>query len=289
MKERQAFLLLFIAPMIWGVTFSFQRQVSETLSPFWFNCIRTFLGFLVLLPLTIRIIRKHDGEYIRKLIKGGILCGLCLATASAFQQFGMGDSTAGKGGFITSLYTLFVPILSVLLKKRVPLKIWFCVALAIFGAFLLCINGETGIQKGDWLLLACAFFFAVHIMVIDTVGKDLEGIDLTAVQFITASIINLILALITEPVTAADIWNSRIAILYSGLLSCGIAYTLQTVGQKYVAPNKATLVLSLESAWAAIGGAIILKETMNWKQIIGCALVFSAIVISQADFRKDRG
>ncbi len=284
MKERQAFVILFLAPVIWGITFSFQSEVSGVLGTFTFNGIRTLIGFIVLLPILIKILGKHDKIYLAKLIKGGFLCGICLVTASAFQQFGIATSSAGKAGFITSLYTLFVPILSVFIGKKVPRKIWLCVLIAIIGAYMLCITGKDGITGGDLLILVCALCFAVHILVIDKVGKDLEGIDLSAVQFLFAGAINMVIAVFTETISFEAIKDSAFAIFYSGALSCGVGYTLQMVGQKYVAPTKATLVLSLESVFAAIGGALILKETMNIKQIIGCALVFTAVVLSQIEF-----
>ncbi len=288
MKERQAFTLLFLAPVIWGITFSFQSEVSGVLGTFTFNGIRNLIGFIVLLPLIINNIKKNDKIYFAKLLKGGALCGLCLATASAFQQFGIGTSTAGKAGFITSLYTLFVPILSIFSGRKVQKKIWLCVLLAIVGAYMLCITGESGITHGDILILICALSFAIHILVIDKVGKDLEGIDLAAIQFLFAGIINMVIAVFTESIKIEPIMDSAFAIFYSGALSCGVGYTLQMVGQKYVAPVKATLVLSLESVFAAIGGALILKETMNLKQITGCAFVFTAVILSQIEFDKHK-
>lgn len=288
MKEKHAFVLLFLAPVIWGITFSFQSEVSGVLGTFTFNGIRTLIGFLVLLPILIKILKKHDKAYFRKLMKGGALCGLCLVTASAFQQFGIGTSSAGKAGFITSLYTLFVPILSVFAGKKISKKIWLCVLLAIVGAYMLCITGESGITKGDLLILICALCFAIHILVIDRVGKDLEGIDLSAIQFLFAGLLNMIIAVFSEPISFEAIKDSAFAIFYSGALSCGVGYTLQMVGQKYVAPTKATLVLSLESVFAAIGGALILKETMNVKQIVGCALVFGAVILSQIEFDNNK-
>lgn len=288
MKEKQAFTLLFLAPVIWGITFSFQSQVSGVLGAFTFNGIRTLIGFLVLLPFLLKILKRHDRIYFKKLVKGGILCGLCLVTASAFQQIGIETSSVGKAGFITSLYTLFVPILSVFIGKKINKKIWLCVAVAIIGAYLLCMNGESGITKGDILVLICALCFAIHILVIDKVGKELEGIDLSAMQFLFGGLLNLVIAVFTETITMKAITDSAFAIIYSGALSCGIGYTLQMVGQKYVAPTKASLVLSLESVWAAIGGALILGETMNVKQIAGCALVFGAVIFSQIESKSNK-
>lgn len=281
MKERNAVILLFFAPLIWGFAFVFQSLASGKIGDLYFTSIRMFIGFIVLLPFMIKIVKRHDKQYFKRLIISGILCGIPLSLATSIQQFGIAYTTVGKAGFITSLYTLFVPIISLLRGQKISKKIWFCVGIAIIGAYLLCASGETGITKGDLIILSCAVFFAIQITVLDITVKNLEGLDLSAVQFFVTSLITFIFAFFTESITAQQIKITIIPILYAGVFSCGLAYTFQTIGQKYVSPTKATLILSLESAWSAIGGALILHQYLTFKELIGCAMIFFAVIISQ--------
>lgn len=288
MKERKAVLLMLLASFLWGLTFAFQSKASSVIGPFMFNGIRNIIGVIVLLPLIFKNLKNKDRAYFLRILKGGFFCGIFLMTASAAQQIGIGMTSAGKTGFLTSLYTLFVPIFSVFLKKSVPLKIWLCVAVAIVGSFFLCINGDKGISQGDLWVLLCAVLFAFQIMCIEKFSKDVDGIDLSAMQFLVAGIINLIVGFFTETISLSIISDALIPILYSGIFSCGVAYTLQIIGQKYVPATKATLALSLESAWAAVGAAIILGERMSGKELFGCVLVFAAVVLSQLEFKKSK-
>lgn len=288
MKERTAVLLMLLASFIWGITFAFQSQAADVIGPFMYNGIRFVLGFIVLLPFVVKILKKHkdNPQYVKNLIKGGLACGLCLASASIAQQAGIAYTTAGKAGFITSLYTLFVPVFSIVLGKKVSKKLWLCVLSGLVGAFLMSINAEHGISYGDILIFICAVLFALQIMVIDRVGKDLEGIDLSAVQFLFSGIICLILGLFIEPFEISMVRSAVIPILYAGIFSCGVAYTLQIIGQKYVQPTKATLALSLENAWSAVGGAIILGERMTAKEFCGCLILFASVIIAQLPEKK---
>lgn len=284
MKEKKALFLLLGASFIWGFAFVAQTVASGIIGPFMYNGIRMILGYLVLLPLAVRIQNRHSSElhYFRRTVVSGFLCGVFLFSACVLQQYGIAYTGAGKAGFITSLYTLFVPLLSLLIGKKVPLRIWGCVAVGILGAFLLSYHpGEGGIGKGDILVLICAVLFACQIIVIDITGKALEGPELSAYQFLFGGIVCLIIGLITEPISMKIIKASVIPILYGGVFSCGIAYTFQIVGQKYVQSTKATLALSLESVWAATGGALILGERLSLKELTGCILLFTAVVISQ--------
>lgn len=286
MKEKNAVLIMLFASFIWGLTFAFQSQASETIGPFMFNGIRMILGVLVLSPLFIKITRRHKGNesYFRHLFIGAGLSGIATAAACVVQQYGIGFSSAGKSGFLTSLYTLFVPIISVFLKKKIELKTWICVAIGVFGAFLLSYTPGEGFGPGDLWLVFCGFLFAVQMMTIDHYVPYVEGIEFSCFQFFVSGMICLSLGLIVEPFEFSMVKSSLIPLLYSGIMSCGVAYTLQIIGQKWVSPTKATLALSPESAWAAIGGVVILNETMTTKEMIGCVLIFSAVLLSQLKF-----
>ncbi len=287
MKERNALLLLLLTSFIWGLSFVAQSVSSDLVGPFTFNGIRMLIGALVLIPFSLKRLAGRDGAYLSKLLKSGVVCGLFLAAASMTQQIGVAGSTAGKAGFITSIYIIIVPILSLFFHQRVGGKIWLCAAIAIAGMYLLCLDSSSfRLSKGDAYLFACSVLFAFHIMAIDHYSKDLEGIDLSMVQFFTAAVVCLMGMLLFEDPDIGALEKSWIPIFYAGAFSCGIAYTLQTVGQKYVKPTPATLALSLESVWAAVGGAVILAERMSAREIAGCILVFSAVLLSQIRIEK---
>ncbi len=279
--------------MIWGLAFVAQSNAAGNVSTFFFNGTRMILGFIVLLPLVIPILKKHKGDkkYFKALMLDGLLCGIFTSTACIVQQYGMEFTTAGKAGFITSLYTLIVPVFSMVLGKKVPLKIWICIAIGLFGTFLLSFNGETaGIGTGDLIVLVSAFLFAIQIIIIDRVVGKFEGVELSAFQFLFGGILGLIIGYFVEGYTISSVQimfkSAWLPILYAGVCSCGIAYTLQIVGQKWVQPFKATLALSLESAWAAFGGLVMLNEHMTATQIVGCLLMFGAVVFAQMPSKK---
>ena len=283
MKERNAILLLLITSLIWGFAFVAQSNAADSIGPLTYNGVRMLIGAMALLPLTYKKLKVHlkDKAYTKKLIKAGLLCASCLGCASVLQQAGIAYTTAGKAGFITSLYMLIVPIISLFLGKRISKKVWICVFAGIVGAYLLSMNEGFSIAKGDFLVLLCAIVFALHIMVIDYFGKDVDGVELSQMQFFFAGIVCVILMFFFEDVNFRAIKSVSGAILYSGVMSCGVAYTLQIVAQKHVSPAPATLTMSLESVWAAIGGALILGERMTIKEVIGCCILFSAVVVSQ--------
>ena len=287
MKEQKAILLLLATSFIWGFSFVAQSVSSESIGPFTFNSIRMLIGSLTLLPVVIPVFRRHRGDrvYMKKALTGGILCGICLAAASIVQQIGISMSGAGKGGFITSLYIVIVPFLSLALGQRIRKAVWLSAAIAIVGMYLLSIGEGFSISKGDLYLIACAFLFAIHIMIIDRVGKDLEGIELSFLQFLSAGIIASA-GFLFEGTKASAVTSAWLPILYAGIFSCGIAYTLQVIGQKYVRPSRAVFALSLESVWAAIGGAMILSERLSAKELAGCALVFAAVLIAEIEPQK---
>lgn len=282
MKESKALLLLLLTSLIWGFAFVAQSVSSESVGTFTFNSVRMLIGALVLLPFAIPYFRKHKGDktYFRNAIKGGILCGLCLGAASVTQQIGVSLSGAGKGGFITSLYIIFVPFMSVFVGQKIKKEIWLSAAVALIGMYLLSIGEGFTISSGDLYLILCALLFALHIMVIDKTGKDTDGIVLSFFQFLTAGILAGI-GMIFEKPQLSSLLEAWLPIVYAGAFSCGVAYTLQVVGQRYVRPSRAVFALSLESVWAAIGGAVILSEKLSAKELIGCALVFAAVLVAE--------
>ena len=282
MKENKALLLLLLTSLIWGFAFVAQSVSSESVGPFTFNSIRMLIGAIVLLPFAIPYLRKHKGDkaYLRNTVKGGILCGLCLGAASVTQQMGVSLSGAGKGGFITSLYIIFVPFMSVFTGQKIRKEIWFSAAVALIGMYLLSIGEGFTISEGDLFLILCALLFALHIMVIVSTGKETDGIVLSFFQFLTAGILAGIGMIFEKPQLTA-LQEAWLPILYAGALSCGVAYTLQVVGQRYVRPSRAVFALSLESVWAAIGGALILSEKLSAKELTGCILVFAAVLVAE--------
>ncbi len=287
MKERNAALLLLLTSLIWGLSFVAQSVSSESIGPFTFNAVRLIIGALVLIPFAFPGIKKHKGDrkYFQSAMKGGSLCGLLLAAASVSQQAGVAVSGAGKGGFITSLYIIIVPILSILTGRKTTLRTWLCAVVALIGMYFLTLSEGLSLSSGDTMLILCAFIFALHIMAIDKVGKDVDGVLLSMIQFFIGGVISGIGMFIFEKPEASAILEAWLPVFYAGAFSCGIAYTLQIVGQKYMNPDHAVLILSLESVWAAIGGALILSERMTGKELLGCVLVFAAVIVSQMNFK----
>ncbi len=281
MKERNASFLLLLTSMIWGLSFVAQSVSSETLGPFTFNTLRYLIGAVTILPFAIFSMKKERDW--KKTIKGSFICGALLAAASVMQQTGIAESGAGKGGFITSLYIVIVPCLSVVLQKKIQKKTWMAALLAVVGMFLLCIKNGTGIAKGDIYLIICAFLFSIYMIAVDTVRKDIDGMLLSFLQFIIADILTLP-GMIAEKSELGTILSSWLPLIYTGVLGSGIAYTFQIVAQKYVKPQKAAFLLSLESVWATIGGAVLISERMTEREIAGCILVFIAVMLSQLDF-----
>lgn len=281
--------MLLITSLIWGTAFVAQSEGMNYVEPFTYNAMRTLLGGIILIPVIIlfRFIGKRSGsppkQYsLKNTIRGGLSCGVVLFVASSFQQAGIAQTTAGKAGFITALYIVLVPILGLFIGKRVPLRMWFFVVTAIAGFWLLCINENFSISTGDLLVLVCAVFFAAHIMVVDYFNeKNTDGILMSCIQFFTAAVFMLVCMFIFEKPDISKIIEARTTILYSGIMSCGVAYTLQILGQKHTDPTVATLLMSLESVFAALSGWVLLGEGLSIKELAGCALVFVAVVLAQ--------
>lgn len=290
---RQSFLL-FLTASIWGSAFIAQSLGMDHVSPFTFTFVRTLIGALFLLPLIsiLKALYKNkikEKTYGKKdLLLGSLCCGSCLIAGESFQQFGLLTTDAGKAGFITSMYIIFVPIISIFLGKKINRFIWIGVILSAVGLYLLCIKQDLSIEKGDFLIFICAIAFAIHILVIDHFVKKVDAVALSCGQFFMASIMGLILMLIfdRQDLNYDDFLKALPAMAYAGIMSNGIAYTLQIVGQRGLNPTIATLIMSLESVMAVIFGVIFLHESLMQKEIIGCVLMFSAVIIAQCPFKK---
>lgn len=301
-KKMQSNILLLFTALIWGSSFVAQKSGMDYIEPFTFNGIRMVIGGLVLIPFILLMDRKkaRDGaaepmsdeekaKARKKIIAGGICCGLAIFVASSLQQFGVSYTTAGKAGFITTLYVVIVPIISVLLRKRVRPIMWLCVVLGAVGLYLLCMTDDSfKLAFGDMLVLLCAVAFAVHIMVVDHFAAKLDGTKLSCIQFLTSGILGLIGMAIFESPDINAILDCWLPILYAGVLSCGLGYTFQVIAQKYAEPTVASLLMSLESVFAVISGAILLHETMSMRELAGCAVIFAAVIISQLPEKKKK-
>lgn len=284
-------ILLLVTALIWGSSFVAQKA-GTVLEPFTYNGIRTLVGGISLVPVILilsKVGKDKSAEAVPKdkksLIIGGIVCGTFLAIASNLQQFGMYfDADAGKAGFITALYIMIVPILGMFLGKRVRPLVWFCVLLGACGFYLLTIAGKgvgLTIEKGDLFILLCAVLFSCHILAIDHFSPKCDGVKLSCLQFFVAGGLSFVMMLIFESPSLSQILECWFPIIYAGVFSCGIAYTLQVVAQKNAEPTAASLILSLESVFAVISGAILLGERMTGYEILGCIAIFVAVILAQ--------
>ena len=286
-------LLLLLSSFIWGVAFVAQSVGGEAVGCFTFNGVRSLIGAFVLIPVIYFLDnqkKKELGEekYLEQkgdsktLLLGGVCCGVMLCIASNFQQFGISFTTVGKAGFITAMYILIVPILGLFMKKKVGVKVWLGVVLATIGLYMLCMTSESfSLSKGDFLVLICAGFFSLHILIIDYFSPKVDGVRMSCIQFFVCGIISVIIAFIFESPSLSAIVSGCLPILYAGVLSCGVAYTLQIVGQKNMDPTVASLILSLESVFSVLAGWLILNQTMTLREFSGCGLMFLAIILAQ--------
>ena len=295
-KKMQSNILLLLTAIIWGSAFVAQKSGMDYVEPFTFNGIRTFIGGLVLIPVIFFMEKKNPPEEIsreektkknKELLIGGICCGLALFAASSLQQFGVSYTTAGKAGFITTLYVVFVPIISVLLRKKVRPIMWLCVAMGAVGLYLLCMTDASfRLTFGDTMVLLCAVAFAVHILTVDHFSPKMDGIKLSCIQFLTVGIVSMVCMFIFEHPDIHAILDCAVPILYAGMLSCGLGYTFQVVAQKHAEPTVASLLMSLESVFAVVFGALLLHETMSMRELSGCLIIFIAVIISQLPEKK---
>ena len=288
-------LLLLLTAAIWGIAFVAQSEGGNAVGPLTFNATRNIIGALVLIPV-IFLLNKINPQAsadsakdspqacpgsTKTLITGGIACGICLCLASNFQQFGIQYTSVGKAGFLTACYIIIVPILGLFMKKKCSPFIWVAVAMALIGLYLLCITDGFSIGKGDILVLICAVLFSLHILVIDHFSPKVDGVKMSCIQFLVCGILTAIPAAILEHPQLSAFAGAWGAILYAGVMSCGVAYTLQILGQKNMNPTVASLILSLESCISVLAGWIILGQRLSTREIIGCVTMFGAIVLAQ--------
>ena len=300
-REIRGTLMLFLTAFIWGTAFVAQKSGMDTISPVAFNGIRTLIGAISLLPVIalMNVLGKKgeakesaiDEKKQKKLLwTGGILCGLFLMAAGNVQQIGMYWTTAGKTGFITALYVILVPLIGLFLKKKIRPIFWACVAASAVGLYLLCIPAAGGfgaVNKGDVIVFICAFLFSGHILVIDYFSPKVDGVKMSCIQFFVAGGLSCILMFFIDPALGfelpdlGDLQAGWFQLCYAGIMSCSVAYTLQVVAQADVNPTLSSMILCLESVFAVLAGAVLLGEGMGLREIIGCILMFAAIMVAQ--------
>lgn len=281
-------LLLFTAALIWGTAFVAQRVGLEYVGPFTLNCVRSLIGGLVLIPVIV-LFKKKDGnarssapDSQKALVTGGVLCGVILCVASNAQQIGIGYTSVGKAGFITAFYIVLVPLLGIFFHKRIAAVVWLGVAMALLGLYFLCIPaGGFTVSYGDLLCLIGACVFSLHILAIDHFSPLVDGVKMSCIQFFVCGALSAIPMLILEHPAVASILRAYIPILYAGVLSSGVAYTLQIIGQKDMNPAVASLILSLESVISALAGWAILGQALSLREMFGCIIMFAAVTLVQ--------
>lgn len=281
-KRIEASFLLVLTALIWGVAFVAQQAGTTDVGPLTFSAIRYLLGALAVSPcLYFFADKKMSSEKFKTSLLGGVCCGMILFAASYLQQLGLMQTSVGKAGFITALYIILIPIISLFFGKKAGGQIWFSLVIALIGMYLLCMTGSFSIQLGDFYVLLCAIGFAGHILVIDHFLPKVDAIYMAAGQFLVAGLISLILMLMFEKPVWSDIMQAKIPILYTGIMSSGVAYTLQIVGQRHVKPVIASMIMSLEAVFSLLAGFVILGDSLSSRELLGCALVFIAIIIAQ--------
>ena len=287
-KKLKGNIILFITAIIWGMSFVSQSVGMEYIEPNTFMAIRTLMGGIVLLPVIFVLdkAKKKQNTYkktnMKKLITYGAVCGVFLCIAQTLQTYGLQTTTTAKSGFLTALYIIFVSVIGLFIGKKLTGKMVLGILTAVVGMYFLCLFGvNITFNKGDGLTVLCAVFFAGQILCIDKFVSDIDGLKLSCTQFLFAGTINLVLMFLLEKPDMGSILSCSSALLYSGIMSCGVAYTLQVIGQKYADPTSASIIMSLESVFAALSGWVILNQSMEITQIAGCLLMFLAIVLVQ--------
>lgn len=291
-KKLKGPLILLITAFFWGTTFVAQSLGSDYVGAFTYNACRFIITGIILLIISL-IRRRNVKEYIptKKSVAWifimALFVGVALFLGSTFQQLGINiTKSPSKSGFISSLYMMFVPIIGYFIRKKPKPIIWLFLAVAIIGSYLISVTGEFKLELGDLLTLICAVMFAVQIVLVDIINPYIDSIKLSAMQFIVAGTLSIIFMLFTEEVNFYNIYLALPAIMYAAIFSGCIAFTLQIVGQKYTEPTIASMIMSLESVFALLGGIIILKETLTLRVLIGCSLIFIAVICTQIDFKK---
>lgn len=291
-------LLLFLAAVIWGIAFVAQSVGMEYVGPFTFNAVRSIIGGLVLIPCIFLLDRLKTGEKEelltaeekkqsnRTLLLGGICCGVCLCIASNLQQIGISYTTVGKAGFITAMYIIIVPVFGIFMKKKIGIQVWVSVVMGVTGLYLLCMRESFSLGKGDAYVLLCALVFSFHILTIDHFSPLVDGVKMSCIQFLVSGILSGIMMFLFEKPEMGAILSAWMPILYAGVMSCAVAYTLQIVGQKDMDPTVASLILSLESVVSVLAGWVILGQKLSRKELFGCVIMFGAIILAQLPEKK---
>lgn len=290
--------MLLITAIIWGTAFVAQRVGMDHIGPITFTAARMALAAVAV--GAVALINKHrsvpernrekTAARRRATVKGGVLCGVFLASATIFQQMGLVTTTAGKAGFITAMYILLVPLLgSVFFQKRNPWPVWAAVLLGVAGMYLLCVTEGLRLTRGDSLVSVSALVFSFHILCCDHFAPRGDPIGISAIQFLTATLVSTVIALIMEEPSGGQLLSAAVPILYCGLISGGVGYTLQIVAQQFTDPTVASLLMSMESVFAVLAGAVLLKETMSLRELAGSLLMFAAIVLVQLPWGLRRG
>lgn len=291
-------VLLILTAFIWGCAFVAQSVGMDFVEPFTFNGTRCIIGGIVLIIANIVFdaIKKKNGTYKepsasekKELLKGGIICGIIIFAASTIQQFGIAQTTVGKAGFISVLYILIVPFLGILLKQKLPKMIWLCCALALCGLYFLCMTESFSLSKGDFTVLVSAIAYAIHIIAIDHFAPKVDCVKLSCIQFLIAGAVSIIFMFVFENPDIEKILEAWLPILYAGALSGGVGYTLQTVAQKWTKPSVASLLMSFESVFAVLAGAVLLHQIPSLREIAGCLFMFASIIIIQLPEKKKAG
>jgi len=283
-RKARGNLLLLLTAMIWGSSFVAQSAGADVISPAFFNGSRMLLGSLVLAPLAVYRMRRYvPASSRRTLLTGGVCCGLLMFTGSYLQQIGIAYTTAGKAGFLTALYVVLVPLLGVFFGRRPGVKLGICACISLAGLYLLCLAGHDTLTLtgGEWMLLLCSLLFAFQIMLVDHYSPRLDGVQLSFAEFFATAVLSTIFMFVFETPTFAQIQGAAVSIAYCGILSSGVAYTLQIVGQKELDPTIASMAMCMESVFSALAGWLILGQTLSGVELAGCALMFAAIIGAQ--------
>ena len=287
-KQTKGSILLLLCSMIWGAAFVAQSEGMQYVGPFTMGATRFFLAGLVLLPVIAVLDRKGWSQNRpvgkserKKQLLAGVICGTLLFLATTLQQFGLLDTTVGKSGFVTALYIVFVPIVGVFTGKKAGVKVWLCAAAAVFGMYLLCVGSGFSVSGGDLLTLGCAVMFTFHICYVSAISPHMDCVRLSCVQFFVCAALSAVGMLLLETPQWSGIVRCWLPIVYAGVFSGGVAYTFQIIGERDVPPALASLLMSLESVFAAFFGWILIGQTLSVRELLGGAIMFAAIILSQ--------
>ena len=287
-KQLRGSILLLLAAAIWGAAFVAQSEGMNYVGPYTMQTIRFLLAGLVLLPVIAFCDRKYPSpnrpttqqEKLQQFLSG-FTCGVILFLASSFQQNGLLYTTVGKSGFVTALYIIFVPILGIFMKRKIPPRIWFCAALGLVGLYFLCVRGSLNLNKGDLLTFVCAILYAIHICYIDSVTPKVDCIRLSCTQFFVCAAFSAVGMFARESPTVSAIFSCWLPIVYAGVFSGGVAFTFQIIGQRDVHPSLASLEMSLESVFSALFGWLLIGQKLSPTELLGCGIMFTAIILAQ--------